>query len=178
MSKKEELLLMAAEIIQNEGIQALSMDYLAQKADITKGGVLYHFESKGNLLLKMNQMVIDNFDEKVEKHQRGMTGNYQFTRAYALATLDYLNQDQQSFLPAVFIVSYADEDSLDLWQHFSGQWNDSFLADMGDRAKIMKLRLLADGIWFHVLYYRDDVNKREIEKVIHEECRILSKEGS
>src|SRR5699024_11403026 len=64
--------------------------------------------------------------------------------AYALATLDYLNQDQQSFLPAVFIVSYADEDSLDLWQHFSGQWNDSFLADTGDRSKIMKLRLRSE----------------------------------
>ena len=42
MNKKQELLQHAATIIQEEGMQKLTMDYLAKKANITKGGVLYH----------------------------------------------------------------------------------------------------------------------------------------
>ena len=46
LSKKEELLTNAAKIINEEGIQKLTMQYLAEKSGITKGGVLYHFEIK------------------------------------------------------------------------------------------------------------------------------------
>jgi len=46
MNKKEELLINAAQIIYEEGIQKLTIDYLAKITNITKGGVLYHFEVK------------------------------------------------------------------------------------------------------------------------------------
>ncbi|OIK15771.1 hypothetical protein BIV60_08455 [Bacillus sp. MUM 116] len=95
------------------------MDYLAKKSGITKGGVLYHFESKGTLLLKMNEMVIQEFEEKIERHKSNLTGPYLFTRAYALATADYLNEPEIALLPAVFISSYEDKKSKELWEAVS-----------------------------------------------------------
>lgn len=109
MSGKSELLENAAKIIYEEGIQKLTMDYLAKKSGITKGGVLYHFESKGNLLLEMNKMVIEKFEEKMNYYEAKLSGNVIFTRAYALATLHFLNNPETALLPAVFISALEDE---------------------------------------------------------------------
>lgn len=176
MSKKMDLLLTAANIIQNEGIQKLTMDYLAQKSDMTKGGVLYHFKSKGNLLIKMNEMVIDEFEEKIKMYQADMAGSYQFTRAYAMATLYYLNEESQSLLPAVLVASHEDGESQRLWERFADHWNESFINDGGDQDKVLRLRLMADGVWFYLLYYKDEYYKKRIEKLLLMECQILSKE--
>src|SRR5690625_1077765 len=62
MSKKEQLLLNAAKIIFEEGIQKLTIDYLAERSNITKAGVFYHFDDKASLLLQMNEMAITHFE--------------------------------------------------------------------------------------------------------------------
>ena len=84
MNKKQELLQHAATIIQEEGMQKLTMDYLAKKANITKGGVLYHFNNKDTLIQKMNEMAIADFEQSIEHHISKLSGNYVFTRAYVL----------------------------------------------------------------------------------------------
>lgn len=40
MKKKDQLLINAARIVNEEGIQKLTMSYLAEASEITKGGIL------------------------------------------------------------------------------------------------------------------------------------------
>src|SRR5699024_6446060 len=94
MTKKDEILIKAARIVNDEGIQKLTMSYLAEKAELTKGGVLYHFDSKEDILLNMNKKVIQEFDDRIDTHIRKLSGPYRYSRAYALATLDYINDSE------------------------------------------------------------------------------------
>lgn len=175
MDKKEELLINAAKIVYEEGIQKLTMDYLAQKSDITKGGVLYHFENKGNLLLEMNKMAVNKFEQLLHHYLEKLTGTALFTRAYAYATVDYFKNPTTALLPAVFISSLEDETCYQLWEETSKEWDQSFQEDSGDAYNNLKLRLICDGIWFSILYATDDALDEKIETVVLKSCESLEK---
>ncbi|WP_214760215.1 TetR/AcrR family transcriptional regulator [Exiguobacterium sp. s146] len=172
MSKKQLLLRTAAHIIQTEGIQQLSMDHLAKRAGITKGGVLYHFDSKANLLQQMNRMALDEFENRIVHHQTGLDGPYPFTRAYALATLDYSDGDAD--LIAVFISSQEDT-SGNLWNVASTRWDAQFANDGPDADAVLALRLLCDGFWFALTFGYSDTFKDRAARIIRQKCDALSK---
>lgn len=175
MNKKEELLTKAAKIIYEEGIQKLTIDYLAQKSNITKGGVLYHFENKQNLLLQMNKMAIKKFEDILNHYISNLSGPALFTRAYAYATLDFFNKPETALLPAVFISSLEDEKSFELWAKTSKDWAKKFKSDGGDPNENLKLQLICDGIWFSMLYATDDLLDEQIETLVLNYCESLAK---
>src|SRR5699024_2846361 len=140
MNKKEQLLINAAKIIYEEGIQKLTMDYLAKTADITKGGVLYHFENKADLLLQMNEMAIQKYEDTLNHYLSQLSGSSLFTRAYAYATLDFFKNPETALLPAVFITSLEDEGNFALWKRTSAKWEEQFQLDSGDPTENLKLR--------------------------------------
>lgn len=178
MGKKQELLTAAAKIIQEDGIQKLTMDYLAKKVGITKGGVLYHFESKGILLQKMNEMAIEELERKIEHHRSILTGSCRFTRAYAMATLDYLQDTGNAQLTAVFISSHEDKVGFELWKKASQTWEDKFVLDQGNPDKVLMLRLICDGIWFSIMYDYANVDeiKEQMKKIVLQNCHALNQE--
>lgn len=175
MSKKIELLENAAQIIYEEGLQKLTMDYLANKSDITKGGVLYHFKSKGNLLLEMNRMAIEKFEEKMNDYEKKLSGKATFTRSYALATLHFLNSPEEALLPAVFITALEDKASHSLWKATSNRWEDSFYSDTGNEKTNLNLKLMCDGIWFSILHGVDKSLHNQMERLIIEYCELAKK---
>lgn len=176
MSKKEDLLTNAAKIINEEGIQKLTMQYLAEKSEMTKGGVLYHFEGKELLLLKMNEMVIEEFDEKMSEYKSKLSGSYQFVRAYALATIDILEDSENILLPAVFISSQEDGKSKELWEDVSENWVKLFNQDDGDQYKVLELRMICDGILFSIMYGYAMQDKEKMKKVVLDYCKRLESE--
>lgn len=176
LSKKEELLTNVAKIINEEGIQKLTMQYLAEKSGITKGGVLYHFDSKEILLLNMNKMVIEQFEGKINKYKSKLSGAYQFTRAYALATIDYLDDTENVLLPSVFISSLEDGKSKELWESVSEHWIKLFDQDKGNPDKILELRLICDGIWFSIMYSYVDIFKERMEKIVLHYCDLMERD--
>lgn len=177
LSKKQELLTLAAKIIQEDGMQKLTMDYLAKKAGITKGGVLYHFESKGVLLQKMNKMEIEVFDKKIQKHMSHLRGAYRFTRAYALATLEYLEDPQDAQMTAVFISSLEYKENFNLWRDATQAWGERFLSE-GESDNVLKLQLICDGIWFSIMYEQPnlDSKKGKMKNLVLEICHSLEQE--
>lgn len=155
MSKKIQILLNTAQIIAEEGIQKLTMDYVAKKSNITKGGVLYHFDSKDTLLIKMNEYVIKQFNDLLKKHLAKLSGSYQYTRAYGLATIEYM-ENNDARLPAVFISSLENKACATLWERTLQEWEQPFEDDIGDPTLMLEFRILCDGLWFSLMYH--DVN--------------------
>lgn len=176
LNKREELLTNAAKILYEEGVQKLTIDYLAQESNITKGGVLYHFKNKANLLLEMNRMAIERFEGLWKKHRQTLSGSSVITRSYALATLDFFKNRDKALLPAVFISSLEDEASFVLWKQTSRQWEKLFENDSGNKEKNLSLRLICDGVWFSILYAADSSLDKKIEKTVLNYCQSLEKE--
>lgn len=176
MKKKDQLLINAARIVNEEGIQKLTMSYLAEASEITKGGILYHFENKEELLYKMNEKVINEFEDSIRGYKANLTGPYQYTRAYALATMDYLTEIENILLPAVFISSHEDKRSKAYWEDTIKRWDEAFENDQGDQNKILELRMICDGIWFTLTYNISIEYKEKMETVVRNYIQSLEKE--
>ncbi len=176
MDKKEEILINVAKIINEEGMQKLTIDHVAKKSDITKGGVLYHFESKEQLILKMNERVIAQYNASIDRFKKQLTGAYKFTRAYAMATLDMLEDSEDVLLPAVFISSQESEKSKQLWDQVSEEWNEAFKKDEGNLYKITELRMICDGVWFSMMYQYGEDLREEMKEIIKRYCDKLERE--
>lgn len=176
MSKKEELLIQTAKIIEDEGIQAFTIDYLAQKCELTKGGVLYHFKNKSNLLIKMNEMIIEQFESVLENFKKDLSGSYLFTRAYAKATIYYLENREQAFLPALLMTSLEDDACLKLWKETTKKWDDLFENDGKNKRAILNTRLISDGIWYSMMYNDNDLLNDKMKTLLLDACHDLEKE--
>lgn len=176
MNRKEELLINAAKIIQEEGIQKLTIAYLAKKSKITKAGVLYHFDNKENLLLQMNKQAIEMFEQTLHHYTSRLSGASRFTRAYAYTTLDFFKSPETTLLPAVLTSSLEYDESYQLWEETLTNWEKKFQTDSGHPEKNLQLRLICDGIWFSILYGPKDSFDPTIETLVLNYCEALEKE--
>ena len=69
-SSKYDTLLDAAEIVvRRDGSGRLTLDAVAAEADVSKGGLLYHFPSKEALLTAMVERMVTSFDEALDQAQ-------------------------------------------------------------------------------------------------------------
>lgn len=176
MDKKQELLINAAKIIHEDGVQNFTMEALAKKSNITKGGVLYHFKSKSDLLLRMNEFVIEQFEMKMNHYVEQLHGSYVFTRAYGHATIDYIQNEQNILLPAVFITSLEDKSCKALWDQTLHKWNKAFDTDKGNKQSILTFRLICDGVWFSITYDFTPSSIQQVTKLLQYECEKLTTE--
>jgi AcrR family transcriptional regulator len=65
MNKKDALLKAAGSIVTEQGVQDLTLDGVAKRAEVSKGGLLYHFPTKEALIYGMIEHFIGQFDDLV-----------------------------------------------------------------------------------------------------------------
>ena len=70
-NKKSLILAAALEVVESEGANHLTLDAVAKKAGFSKGGVLYHFSTKTDLLKGMVNYLIETNDTKLLKRKTG-----------------------------------------------------------------------------------------------------------
>ncbi|WLW71147.1 TetR/AcrR family transcriptional regulator [Bacillus safensis] len=91
-TKKEQIFDAAASTILKEGLSQLTLQQVAEHANMTKARLLYHFSSKEELIQQMNEHAILCFRQQLEtyyetyKHEKAP-----YVRAYLLATSHDLN---------------------------------------------------------------------------------------
>ena len=64
-NKKELILAAALQVVESAGANHLTLDAVAKKAGFSKGGVLYHFATKTDLLKGMVDYLIETSDAKL-----------------------------------------------------------------------------------------------------------------
>lgn len=63
---RTRILQAASEVIRQEGALALTLDAVATKAGVSKGGLLYHFPSKDALMRGLLEHLLDSFEQSLE----------------------------------------------------------------------------------------------------------------
>jgi AcrR family transcriptional regulator len=91
---RDRLLQSAISVIQERGIERLTLDAVAKTAQVSKGGLLYHFASKEALVVGIIEYLVDDFDAAIDRELEIDTapdspGRY--LRAYVKATFNYQN---------------------------------------------------------------------------------------
>ena len=108
MSAKHKILNAAASVVDRAGAAHLTIDAVAAEAELSKGGVLYHFPTKRALLEGMLQHVLDRTRERVACHRMTLQDEPNATvRALIMSEQE---QDEPERAMALALLAAAAED--------------------------------------------------------------------
>lgn len=155
-NSKFPVILDAAErVVLRDGPARLTLEAVAAEAALSKGGVLYHFASKEDLIHGMVARVIDQLEEKMARFRAAdpqPAGRN--TRAFldALLRRDPAAPAHMDRICASLLAAVATNPGLlaPLRDRFRA-WQDAFQNDGLDPITALILCLAADGLWFNGL---------------------------
>ena len=133
---KDRLLDAAGAVVMRDGAQALTLDAVAAQAGVSKGGLLYHFKSKRELLDGLVDRWMDDFQRDIDAE----SGN--FARRYVAAN-DGAHAEEVGMLAALV----ADPQVLAAVRDRHETWQDRVASEGGDPVDATVARLAADGLW-------------------------------
>jgi AcrR family transcriptional regulator len=136
-ANRRSLLLDAAiAVIRRDGAQALTLDSVAAEAGVSKGGLLYHFKSKRELLDGLVQRWLDEFQDDID------AAGPDFPAGYVKAC-DGAKAEEAGMLAALV----ADPAVLAMVRERYATWQDRIATEGGDPVEATVARLAADGLW-------------------------------
>lgn len=144
---RRALLDCVAAIATEQGLGALTIQAVADRAGVTKGGLLHHFDSKQALIEAVFADLLEQLDRQIDiaiDADPQPTGS--FTRAYIRACFADRTQGRQSLWAALSVATISEPALRAIW---SG-WLDDRLARHRDTDTMPTLtiaRLAADGVW-------------------------------
>src|ERR1043165_1799874 len=132
---RDRLLDAAATVVHRDGAQALTLDAVAKEAEVSKGGLLYHFKSKNDLVSAMVERWMAEFEREIAE------ADPRFTRGYVKASAPAGNE--LGMLAALI----ADPSLLVAVRPRHGIWQDRVEREGRDPVDATVARLAADGLW-------------------------------
>lgn len=95
-SAKQRLIDVASAIVASQGVHELTIEGVAAAAGVTKGGLIYHFKTKDELLGAVVQSLIDEWDRRsrTKATQAGNTAG-DLIRAMSDDTFDMPTEERQ-----------------------------------------------------------------------------------
>jgi len=132
---RDRLLDAAGTVVMRDGAQALTLDAVAEEAEVSKGGLLYHFKSKRELVEGMVERWLAEFQREMDEEDT------EFIRGYIKASAPAGNE--LGMLAALV----ADPSLLVAVRKQYGIWQDRVEREGRDPVDATVARLAADGLW-------------------------------
>jgi AcrR family transcriptional regulator len=145
---RDRLLQAAIHVIQHQGIDHLTLDAVAKEAQVSKGGLLYHFASKEALALGVIQYLMDDFDAAINHElalDQGPDSPGKWLRAYVKATFNYTNLPTALVGNLLSAITLNPELLQPIQDRFS-YWQQQCQANGLDPVRANLVRLTADGL--------------------------------
>ncbi len=144
---RRALLDCAARIAAEQGASAITIQAVAARAGVTKGGLLHHFDSKQALLAAVFADLLDQLDREIERWMAlDPKALGRFTRAYVRACFADRPLGAQSLWAALAVAIVSEPALRSLWS----AWLDECAkrhVDTDSDARLVAVRLAADGVW-------------------------------
>lgn len=145
---KAQLLNAAAEITVEKGLSEITLDEVARRAGVSKGGLLHHFSNRRLLIEALFCELLRRFDAKIEDFiNLDPEPKGRFSRAYLLAITAPNNDAFENKLVGSAMLAMSMDASLAaVWR----QWLSEQLEKHGEKEASVAgqiVRFAADGIW-------------------------------
>lgn len=137
---REKILAAVETVLDHEPGLSFSLDSIAKRAGVSKGGLLYHFKTKQSLLLGLVDRFVSQFDFLVESKR--LQNKISYSRAYVEASL---HPGSVKAMRAIIGVACVDEKLLRALKTAYRRWHHELAQDLGDDTKALSLRLTIDG---------------------------------
>lgn len=146
--RRQQLLDAAAALVLKRGTSALTLEAVAELAHVSKGGLLYYFDSKNSLLEALADYLAEQLQIEVEREARG--GSLAKAYLQVVSRMGQLPKDQQVFKALTIICTAQPE----LAGRVRARLHLSQPEALSGEATLeeLHLRLVADGMWLADLF--------------------------
>lgn len=153
---RRALLEAAVALAEEQGLGGITVQAVADRAGVTKGGLFHHFASKQALIDAVFDFMLEQMDEALDRlmGEDGAPDAWGgFTRAYVISTFECCDM---ALSGQALSISMVTDPAL---RHRWKAWIDARLArhaatDSDPRLHVV--RLAADGYWFARVLHADD----------------------
>ncbi|HLR53138.1 MAG TPA: TetR/AcrR family transcriptional regulator [Pseudogracilibacillus sp.] len=149
---RSKILNAAAYIIQTDGILSFTLEAVAKRAGVSKGGLLYHFPSKEALVSGMVEHLMQNYIKNIERNaNQDNLEHGKWTRSFIRGSFEQSNPDE--YMNAGLMAAAAvNRELLKPVQDTYEQWQERINDDGLDSINSTILRLAVDGLWFSEIF--------------------------
>ncbi len=151
---REALLRAASQVVIDKGVEALTLDAVAQQAGVSKGGLLYHFPNKDALMGSMVEQLVQDFEAvlQTEFDQDDAPGTPgQWVRAYIRATLRFSKQSL-ALIARLSSIAADSPNLLEAAKVYDQQWRQRVETSGIDPTKATIILLATDGLWLSEVF--------------------------
>ncbi|MHC1479617.1 TetR/AcrR family transcriptional regulator [Frateuria aurantia] len=171
------MLAAAGTLAAEQGLHALTLDKVAERAGLTKGALQYHFKSRQGLIEALYEQVISEAQSRMDAHRRADQGEPE--GAPARAYLRGADDDTQGVgridvLRVLTAHSLSDATVRQRYLPVLREWMTPDPLPLAWAARAMICRLAADGLWISRLIGYDDVIGDELMAEIRRQLEQLT----
>lgn len=177
-SSRSNLIQAALYVLEHEGARALTLDKVASRAQVSKGGLTHHFKSKQDLFLGVMDHTIQTLNARLEAAYQnepddGTPGR--FTRAYLQVNLDCIRSGEAESMRSLLEMLVAEPSLVLLRRHEILKLHENIQSDGLNPLHAFTLISASDGCWINVILGFFDAADPMIEQV-HEYLFALSRQ--
>ncbi len=166
--RRDELLDAAEDLLCDQGSTSLTLSAVAERAGVSKGGLLYHFGTKEALIKAMVERLIDDFDDLLAAQPDDT-----FTERYIGATLAAVRSGR---LRRWAVVTGASGNLFLLapLREAMTRWHREQLSEEPDQLASQIVRLACEGLW-DVASHDPELNTDSDLRALEARLRALAK---
>jgi len=174
IATRNRLLQATSYIIQAQGVERLTLDAVAKEAQVSKGGLLYHFSSKESLVVGVIQYLMDDFDAAIDRElaqDNALDSPGKWLRAYVKATFNYKTLSMSLISSLLSAVTTNPEELLKPVQSRFDCWQQKIEVNGLDPLRANLVRLAADGLGTNEMFglsVVDDVIRQQLLEMLLE----------
>jgi AcrR family transcriptional regulator len=151
--RRSDLLDAAERVLTRGGPQALTLQAVASEAGVSKGGLLYHFANKAELIAALVDRLVEDTNANYARWDDGQPGSY--TRAFIASTCHILTAADGDDVLRRWAVILAASTEPGMQDPIAGAFEEGMkqrpdLDEYPLRAQIA--RLAADGLWWNAMF--------------------------
>ncbi|MER1984958.1 MAG: TetR/AcrR family transcriptional regulator [Solibacillus sp.] len=165
---KQQIIETAKHYILANHFHALTLEAVAKEAGISKGGLLYHFPSKEQLIISVAQHVFEQFDQRLNELALADSNEYgKWARAYIQTAKEDLLTNRELYL-GIFAVSLLHKEAAD---HLSELYTNSLALLKNDSLNELTLdfiRLTIDGLYYSKVLNAAPLSKQRTENILNQ----------
>jgi AcrR family transcriptional regulator len=134
----------AVAVVRRDGAQSLTLDAVAAEAGVSKGGLLYHFKSKRELLDAMVERWLEEWQEQIDRQAE----HGGFLAGYINAThLGGAGPEEREAEFGLLAAQIAEPAVLRVVRERYDRWQAEIEAETDDPVEATVARLAIDGLW-------------------------------
>lgn len=166
VSKRTQLLEAAAAIVNEQGSEYLTLDAVAKKAGVSKGGLLYHFKNKFALIQGLvdyaDELYRNNVNERVSEDE---ANKGKWVHAFIEATREHRSENA-AITSGMLAAQGINSNLLLPLQDTYKVWQDKIERDGLDKVDATIIRLAVDGLWLSEVFGIDALDESMRSKVL------------